>query len=224
MAIKKTDFEKNKTKHPKTPNEGQGNRNPLKWMVNTLGVFAKYYNCNPGEESYREQHSSGFMKTHYPDGSQATLAPGTYTVTGKAGMIINVEENGAVEVSGHGECKVSGGIHLEVKGNANIKTSGGAFIQSDGDIGLDGKNVYIGARGNLNLQTKGQFQLDAAGTSTIISDGDMTLATKAAMNRSAGGRISDKGGPIHHNSSADSDGPTVTNLYRVTAKPSSEFS
>ncbi len=173
---------------------------PLSGIFETPSGHIVYIGDERGKETIIISHKGGSHVEFTPDGSLRMLIASSLNQYVKGSVAISSDHNIDIKMDGHGTLQVGGGLKIEVTGDAQICVAGGGSINFAESLGIQAKNIYIGATGNMNLNVEGNFETVVKGKSTIVSDGNMLLATGGSMERASSGNMSDKASQIDHNS------------------------
>lgn len=159
------------TTEPPTKNEYPDSR------VIANEAFEIRYGTQDGKQFYQFFGPGGTMHTIYADGTHDVKNVGELKQYNKAGVTITVDENNDVHIRGHSKLQVGGGAHIEVAGDAGVIVGGTAAVSAK-DLGIQAKNIYMGATGNFNLNVEGDSTIDTKGNLKILVGQNTTVDTK----------------------------------------------
>lgn len=175
-------------------------KSPLAGVFETPSGHILYLGDERGKETIIISHKSGSHVEFAADGSMRMLVGSDLNQYVKGSVSFTADHNMDIKMDGHGTLQVGGGLKIEVTGDAQISVAGGGSMNFAESLGIQAKNIYIGATGNMNVNVEGNLAMDVKGTSSVTSDGNMLLATGGTMERASSGAMSDKASKIDHNS------------------------
>jgi len=173
---------------------------PLSGIFETPSGHVVYIGDERGKETIVISHKAGSHVEFTPDGSMRMMVASSLNQYVKGSIALSSDHNIDIKMDGHGTLQVGGGLKIEVTGDAQISVAGGGSMNFAESLGIQAKNIYIGATGNMNVNVEGNLEMDVRGKSSIVSDGNMLLATGGTMERASSGNMSDKAPQINHNS------------------------
>jgi hypothetical protein len=136
----------------------------------------------PGKESYAFFHPSGSYVEWFPNGKKVSMTIGENKEYNKGGVTITIDENHDVHIKGHSKLQVGGGSHIEVAGDAGIVVGGSvAMSMPKGDLGIQAKNIFMGATGNFNLNVEGAMKISSKGRGVVESSAVLRVGSASEV-------------------------------------------
>ena len=159
---------------------------PYNQVYQTAGGIRVIVGNEPGKETLKIFHPSGSYMEMMPNGKTVSMSIGENKQYNKGGVTITVDENQDVHIKGHSKLQVGGGSHIEVAGDAGIVVGGSvAMSMPKGDLGIQAKNIYMGATGNFNLNVEGDSTINTKGTTSIKSEGAINIDSDTGVTQKA---------------------------------------
>lgn len=166
-----------------TKHRTESSKYPLEDVYQSVGGIRIVISNEEGKESYRIMHPSGSYTEMQPDGTTVNFNIGKATTYVKGGLVLSVDENNDVRISGHNTLRVAGGSHIEVAGDAGIMVKGDVALAGLGNMGMSvNGNVYLGAKGDFNMNVAGKASFKVAGDLTMGSGTFTAQATSINLN------------------------------------------
>lgn len=182
-------------------NPTEVSKSPLSGVFETPSGHIVYIGDERGKETIVISHKGGSHVEFTPDGSMRMMVASSLNQYVKGSISMSSDHNIDIKMDGHGTLQVGGGLKIEVTGDAQISVAGGGSMNFAESLGIQAKNIYLGATGNMNINVEGQLTMDVAKAVSVASGTNMLLAANGSMERVSGGAMSDKGSKIDHNSS-----------------------
>jgi len=155
---------------------------PYNQVYQTAGGIRVIVGNEPGKETLKIFHPSGSYMEMMPNGKTVSMSIGENKQYNKGGVTLTVDENHDVHIKGHSKLQVGGGSHIEVAGDAGIVVGGSvAMSMPKGDLGIQAKNIFMGATGNFNLNVEGAMKISSKGRGVVESSAVLRVGSASEV-------------------------------------------